>query len=164
MHFRLILVIDGWGICCKIALGWLPLNHICDKSTLVQVMAWCHQATSHYRNQCWPRSPTPNGVARPQWVNTWRPEQNGCHFADNIFKCIILQEKFLFCFKFHWSLFLRVQLIISQCWLRLWLDADHVCAKPLPEPMMTKFHDAMSLVHNELTHWPLGNLNEIFDI
>ena len=34
--------------------------HICllildltdDKSTLVQVMAWCRQATSHYLNQC----------------------------------------------------------------------------------------------------------------
>ena len=39
-----------------------------DKSTLVQVMAWCRQATSHYLNQCWPRSPTPNGITRPQWV------------------------------------------------------------------------------------------------
>ena len=27
-----------------------------NKSTLVQVMAWCHQATSHYLSQCWPRS------------------------------------------------------------------------------------------------------------
>ena len=25
-------------------------------TTLVQVMAWCHQATSHYLSQCWPRS------------------------------------------------------------------------------------------------------------
>ena len=25
-----------------------------DKSTLVQVMAWCRQATSHYLSQCWP--------------------------------------------------------------------------------------------------------------
>ena len=24
--------------------------------TLVQVMAWCHQAPSHYLKQCWPRS------------------------------------------------------------------------------------------------------------
>ena len=27
-----------------------------DKSALVQVMAWCHQATSHYLSQYWPRS------------------------------------------------------------------------------------------------------------
>ena len=35
----------------------LLLNHINndDKLTLVQVMAWCYQALSHYLNQCWPR-------------------------------------------------------------------------------------------------------------
>ena len=41
-----------------------------DKSTLVQVMAWCRQATSHYLSQCWPRSVSPYGVIRPQWVKT----------------------------------------------------------------------------------------------
>ena len=40
-----------------------------DKAKLVQVMAWCRQATSHCLNQCCPRSPTPYGVTRPQWVN-----------------------------------------------------------------------------------------------
>ena len=33
-------------------------------------MAWCHQATSHYFSQCWPRSMSPYGVTGPQWVNT----------------------------------------------------------------------------------------------
>ena len=37
-----------------------------DMSTLVQVMAWCHQASSHYLSQCWPRS-MPYGITRPQW-------------------------------------------------------------------------------------------------
>ena len=57
------------GISYEIALRWMPLNLSDEKSTLVQVMAWCRQATSHYLNQCWPRSPTPYGVIRPQWVN-----------------------------------------------------------------------------------------------
>ena len=48
----------------------MPQNLTDDKSTLIQVMAWCRQATSHYRIQCWPRSPTPYGVTRPQWVNS----------------------------------------------------------------------------------------------
>ena len=30
--------------------------------------------------------------ASHQWVNTLRPRQNGRHFADNIFKCIFLNE------------------------------------------------------------------------
>ena len=36
-------------------------------------MAWCHQATSHYLSQCWHSSPSPNGITRPQWVNSLRP-------------------------------------------------------------------------------------------
>ena len=166
-----------------------------DKSTLVQVMAWCHQATSHYLSQCWPRSLS-YGITRPQWINVWRlgdaylhqqtrsPKvqimawqlfvlseyissinwyihskrsllayftwlsllqivstiyvnpglyqmlsqstylltylntlrlrQNGCHFADNIFKGISWMKIYEFWLKFLWSLFLCVQLTIFQ--------------------------------------------------
>ena len=35
------------GTYCEIALRWMPHNLTIQKSTLVQVMAWCHQATSH---------------------------------------------------------------------------------------------------------------------
>ena len=66
-------MIDDWGISCKIALRWMPLNLTDDNSTLVQVMAWCRQATSHYLSQCWPRFMSPYSVTMPQWVNvhTW---------------------------------------------------------------------------------------------
>ena len=67
--FKLILVNGGWGISYEIALRWMPMDLTDDKSTLVQVMAWCRQATSHYLSQCWPRSLSPNGVTRSQWVN-----------------------------------------------------------------------------------------------
>ena len=43
--------------------------HRWDSSTLVQVMAWCRQATSHCLSQCWPRSMSPYGVTWSQWVN-----------------------------------------------------------------------------------------------
>ena len=36
-------------------------------------MAWCRQATSHYLSQCCPRSMSPYGVIRPQWVKTVFP-------------------------------------------------------------------------------------------
>ena len=65
--FKWILVIDGWVISCEIALIWMSLDSTDDQSTLVQVMAWCHQATSHYLSQCWPRSLPPYGVTRPHW-------------------------------------------------------------------------------------------------
>ena len=66
---KLIFVNGGWGITYEIAPRWMLLDLTDDKSTLVLVMAWCRQATSHYLSQCWPRSMLPNGVSRPQWVN-----------------------------------------------------------------------------------------------
>ena len=66
--FKLTLVNGGWGISYEIALRWMPQDFTDDKSTLVQVMAWCRQATSHYLSQCWPRCMSPNGITRPQWV------------------------------------------------------------------------------------------------
>ena len=57
--FQIISVIDGWVISCELALRWMSLDLTDDKSTLVQVMAWCRQATSHYLSQCWPRSLSP---------------------------------------------------------------------------------------------------------
>ena len=61
---------DWWlkHISCEIALIWMSPDFADDQSTLVQVMAWCRQAPSHYLNQCWPRSLPPYGVTRPQWV------------------------------------------------------------------------------------------------
>ena len=66
--FKLTLVNGGWGISYEIALRWVPPDFTDDKSTLIQVMAWCRQARNHYLSQCWPRSMSPNGVTRPQWV------------------------------------------------------------------------------------------------
>ena len=60
---NLILVIfkpisrrDIFSISCETALRWMQQHLTDDESTLVQVMAWCRQATSHYLSQCWPRS------------------------------------------------------------------------------------------------------------
>ena len=33
---------------------WMPQDLTDDKSTLVQVMAWCRPETCHYLTQCWP--------------------------------------------------------------------------------------------------------------
>ena len=63
IFFKLVLWIDTWGDGLKL----IPQNPIDDKSTLVQIMSWC-QATSHYLGQCWPRSMSPYGIIRPQWV------------------------------------------------------------------------------------------------
>ena len=67
--FKLILVIDGCCFLCQIALRWMSEDLTDDKSTLVQVMACCRQATSLYLSQCWPRSMSRYGITRWQCVN-----------------------------------------------------------------------------------------------
>ena len=37
------LGIDYWSASCGSAIGWAPQDFVDDKSTLVYVMAWCHQ-------------------------------------------------------------------------------------------------------------------------
>ena len=66
--FKLVSQINILSISCEIVLKWMPPDLTDDKSTLIQVMAWCRQATSHYLNQCWPR-PMPYGITRPQRAN-----------------------------------------------------------------------------------------------
>ena len=96
-----IIVIDGWGISCEIALIWMSLDFTDDQSILVQVMAWCCQATSHYQSQCWPRSVVPYGVTRPQWVNnnicdvSFYHTKLWCNFSQSSFtrKLTILHAK-----------------------------------------------------------------------
>ena len=50
----------------------MPENTFDDKSTSVQVMAWCCQATSHYQSQCWLSSMLAYEVTRPQWVKDFQ--------------------------------------------------------------------------------------------
>ena len=66
--FKLITRIDILNIPYKTVLRWMLQYLIGVLSTLVQVMAWCCQAISHYLSQCWPRSMSPYCVTRPQWV------------------------------------------------------------------------------------------------
>ena len=74
--FQIISVIDGWGISSEIGLRWMLLDLTDDKSTLVLLMAWCRQATSHYLSQCWPILLSTHGVTRFQWVNVKTPLSN----------------------------------------------------------------------------------------
>ena len=91
--FKLILRIDVMNSSCEICLRWMPQNPIDDKSTLVQVMGWCHQATSYHLN-----------LDRDLWRHmvslgnneliTLRPEQRGGHFVDHILKSSFLTANF----------------------------------------------------------------------
>ena len=122
----------------------MPLDLTDDKSTLAQVMAWCHQATSHYLSQCWPRSMLPNGVTRPQWINDKIllmvcGQCNGCWCpGDRRSQVISRHDSLLVCIGFVGPKFQDIVLLKFQMSWKL-----------------TKFSWKL------LTHWPLGNVNEI---
>ena len=48
------------------------------------------------------------------------PGQNGRHFVGDVFECISFNGKICIWFKYHWIVFLMVQLTIHQCCFRWW--------------------------------------------
>ena len=131
--FKPILVNAGWGISYEIALRWMPQDLTDDKSTLVQVMAWCHQATSHYLSQCWPRSLSSYGVTRPQWVKSSNCNLSGDDISDiqhieACTKCLIFHQK-------HVS----ENLIDNNSALDQVVALSQTGNKQLPEQMMNQF-------------------------
>ena len=66
---QIISVIDGWGISCELALIWMNVTRPYWWPVNIGSGNDC-QATSHYLSQCWPRSLSPYGVTRPQWVKS----------------------------------------------------------------------------------------------
>ena len=68
-------------------------------------------------------------------VNSWRPRQNCRHFADDIFKCIFLNENVRISFKIALIFFLEVRInnISSLVKIMAWRRPSD---RPLSEPMM----------------------------
>ena len=82
-----IMQISVWFYCLvsshlmmMLGLRWMLWNLYDDMSILVQVMAWCLEATNDHQIQSWYKSMSPCDVNKPQWVDILRPEQNGHHF------------------------------------------------------------------------------------
>ena len=87
----------------------MPQDLADDKSILVQVMAWCRQATSHYLSQCWPRYLSPYGVTGPQWdtaiTNPCKNARLGIDIHFPLFLSFLLPTSILFLFLFSRYLF-----------------------------------------------------------
>ena len=93
--FKCIFFNENVWISIKISLKFVSKGSINNIPALVQIMAWCHSGQKPLSGSKMVRLPMHICLTWPQWVNTWRPEQNGRHFADNIFKCIFLNENFI---------------------------------------------------------------------
>ena len=82
---------DNLSIFCEIIFSWMSQNLPYDLSTLVQVLAWCHQAPCHFLIPCWPGSRTTYGITMPQCLT--------CHSSLNMSQNLcFLWRKYLYWF------------------------------------------------------------------
>ena len=119
-------------------------------------------------------------------INTLRPRQNGRHFADDIFKCIFLNENAWILIKISLKFVPKgsINNIPALVQIMAWRRPGD---KPLFEPMLVRIpthicvtrpqwvnttenlhpyknlpiHQNPSVIY--LTHWPPGDLNFILD-
>ena len=115
-------------------------QHLTDHwSTLVQVMAWCRQATSYYLSQCCPRSLSPYDVTRPQWVK-WQSLFEVKSICLSKWPSANHLQLFLLCF------------VVSRCPFQLWFwqlkpkycktsfSFQHYCMNLCSDTNILKFH------------------------
>ena len=122
--FKWFFVSENAWISIKISLKCVPKDPIHNIPVLVQIMAWRRPGDKPLSEPMVIRLPTQICVARPQWVILSSPEQNGCAFANGIFRCIFVNGNFAFWVKFHWRLFRMIQLTITHHWFRYWLSVE----------------------------------------
>ena len=126
---KLITMIDIFSISSEIILRWIPRdlrsmqqNTSDEKSTQVEVMAWCSQATSHYLDQRSHRSMSPYDVTRPQLVNVSSGIPGWCKMfkrsSSNCVKCFILRLLGTRLWLFLFQLSYINRFVLHNC--RLW--------------------------------------------
>ena len=86
--FKRIFLNENVRISIKISLKFVPKGPINNIPALVQIMAWRQSGDKPLSEPMMVSLLTHICVTQPQWVNILRLRQHGCHFADNIFKCI----------------------------------------------------------------------------
>ena len=80
------------------------------------------------------------GTTKPKWVSTLRPEQNGQHFADNIFECIFLNKNFGVLIWISLKLVAKCLIYNKSASVQV-MTGCQAGAKPLLDAMYTKLHD-----------------------
>ena len=109
------------------------------KLILVQVIALCHQATSHYLSQSWPRFVSPYGLTGPQCVKQAKP-----HWNDK-FQTSQTHYIMMFIGWTGWAHFGRFQMVPQWWTMPMWL---------WPCPDWLQQTNAMSFLQ-EQQHWHL---------
>ena len=79
--FEYMLRIKFMNSCRQIALKWMSQNIYADRSTIFQIMAWCHSAVSHNLSQF--RSKPMPLSHKHTWIRTFSPTINCFGLSTN---------------------------------------------------------------------------------
>ena len=109
------------------------------QSTEILMMAWWHQEPGHHQTLCWPS------------LTHWGRDKMDAISQTTFSSAFSWKKIFEFRLKFHWSLFLRVQLTLFQHWFRLWLGAVQATSHYLNQWWLIYRRIYASLGLNELT-------------
>ena len=110
--FKRIFLNENIWISISIPLKFVPKGPINNIPALVQIMAWRRPGDKPLSEPIMVNLLMHVCVTRPQWVDTFRHDQNSCHFAFSGINMIVLW------FKFHLNLFISVRLTVLQDWFR----------------------------------------------
>ena len=156
-------------------------------------MAWCHQAPSHYMSQCWPRSMSPYGANRPQWIKYvhedpifhWWLMDIYCSpwlllFVLSMIYILLLCMGIVMYWLINVSsinmMFIKFMLLIVMtkvCWFCLqvdccvepWLSCRTITMSTPSSPWVLPRGDSMEVrAGGIVTHWFLGDVTAILEI
>ena len=93
---------------------------------------------------------TGSSLLQKQAINSSPPGQNGRHFADDIFKCIFMNEKFCISIKISLKFVPKGQIDNKSALVQVmaWRQTGD---KPLPEPILTLFTNAYTQHKGEMS-------------
>ena len=96
-------------------------------------------------------------------LNTLRPRKNGRHFADDIFKCIFLNENVWIPIKIALKLVPRgpINNIPTLVQVMAWRRPGD---KPLSEPMMVRLPTHICVTRPQWVNWGLCNKRRLIEI
>ena len=133
----------------------LQLNHVskrgprCPRCRLFHIIDW--------ENYCFYMDPYVSHGKKAVKLNTLRPRQNGCHFPDDIFKCIFLNDNVWIWIKSSLKFVPRglINNIPALVQIMAWRQPGD---KPLSEPVMVRFLTHICVtrpqwVNHSLTHY-----------
>ena len=119
-----IFLNENVWISINISLKFVPRGPINNIPVLVQVMAWRRPGDKPLSEPMIARFPTHICVTLPQWANSF-PLDKSSTISQAVFSdAFSWMVGFEFWLKFHCSLFLSVQLTVTQHWFRQWLGAE----------------------------------------